>query len=145
MYKFKRFTKTHSKTDDRISITRSYTIGMPGQFVRQNLDSKPRYMVLFFDMEKSAMGIRFTNDDTEEGKFSVIYSKVGYGATVIARSFFRINNINIDTVRGKYVWKKQHIDGIGELFVIEFKSSAVVTESRVEEVDNELGQDKTKM
>ena len=147
MYNFQKFTKTHSQTDDRISITKSSTIGLTGHFVRQNLNNKPRWVVLYFDAKQMAIGVRFTNED-EEGKISIIYSKEGYGAMINVRSFLRLNNINVDTVKGKHVWKKQNIDGVGELYVFELKYSAVVAESNISmnEVDNDqLGQVKADM
>lgn len=119
MYNFIKFTKTSSKTDDRISITRSNSFGFPRDFCNNQLKAKPSYVVLFYDQEKKAVAFYFTNDEQEKHKFKVAYSKQGYGANVAATSFFKVNNLNSKQYRGKYEWKTTKIEGVGMVYVID--------------------------
>jgi len=122
-YNFKKFEGRNQKTEDRITVTRkSNSIGFPTRFYEDNKIKEYKYVVLFWDKENKAIGLRFTNDDTEKDKFSILKSKQGYGASLVVRSFFKVNSIDLEEFYGKYDWKKIKLDDGTELFVIELKS-----------------------
>jgi len=121
MYNFKKFSSRNTKTDDRISIgAKSYSIGLPTPFVVDNGLRATKYAVLYFDPEKLAIGIQFT-DDVGSDRFSLVHSKQGYGANIVCRSFFKVNHIEPGDYKKKYSWKKYFQDGVGDLFVIELE------------------------
>jgi len=105
-----------------MTLTRSYTIGFPTKFYQDNEIKKFRYAVLFWDENNSAIGIHFSNDSEEKSKFAILHSKQGYGGSVVARSFFRVNNIDPKIFHGRYDWTQETIEGIGDIFIIELKT-----------------------
>ena len=62
-----------------------------------------------------------TNDENEVNKFSILKSKIGYGGSIIARSFFKSCGIDPQKYHGRYDWKKENIEGVGEVYIIELK------------------------
>lgn len=119
MYNFKKFTKTSTRTENRITVTSSYSFGFPTKFYKDNNIGKFKFVSLYYDKKNNAVGLQFTNDEEERHKFSIIRSKKGYGGGIVATSFFKTNNLNPREYRGKYEWKKQKIENIGTLFIID--------------------------
>jgi hypothetical protein len=119
-YKFKKFEGRNSRTEDRITITKSHTIGFPTKFYRDNSIGQYKFVVLFWDKEKKAIAVQFSNSEEEKSKFKILHNE-GYGGSVVARSFFRVNDIDPEKYHGRYDWKKENIEGIGEIFVVELK------------------------
>lgn len=118
MYNFIKFENRNARQESRITITKSHSFGFPTKFSSDNGIKKFKYVILFYDKDSESIGIQFTNDETDSNKFSIIkYEK--YGASVVARSFFKTNNINLEKHHGKYKWKIVKIENIGKLFVIE--------------------------
>lgn len=117
-FNFIKFQGMHGRTEDRITITKSESIGFPTKFYKDNGIDNFKYVVLFYDSEKKAVGVHFTNSEEEKNKFTIIKSKQGYGGSIIARSFFRGLGIEANKYRNRYKWSKSNIDGIGEIYVI---------------------------
>jgi len=117
-YNFIKFESRNVKTEDRITITKSQSIGLPTKFYNDNEVKQFKYAVLFYDVAVKAIGIQFTNNENEKNRFSIIKS-VKYGGSIVSRSFFRINNIDTAKYHGRYNWKIVEQEGIGKLFVIE--------------------------
>ena len=123
-YKFTKFEGQHCREENRITITKSSDqIGFPTKFYKDNKINSFKYVVLFWDKENKAIGIHFTNDENEKNRSSIIHSKAGYGGGVIARNFFRANEIDPKLYYGRYNWKNQNIDGVGKLFIFEIKEN----------------------
>lgn len=118
MYKFEKFNQQNTRLESRITITKSNSIGFPTKFSEDNGVKKFNYAVLFYDKEARAVGIQFTNDEQEPHKFSIIKSDK-YGASLVAQSFFKLNDIDTKKYHGRYNWKKVELDNIGKIFVIE--------------------------
>lgn len=121
-YNFTKFENTHGRYEDRITITSSNSIGFPTKFYKENNIDSYKYVILYFDEEKKAIGVQFSTDDNEPHKFTIIKSKDGYGGSVVATSFFKKHGIDPKTHKGKYDWKKAETP-FGELFVIELKQN----------------------
>lgn len=119
-YNFKKFEGFGTKTDNRITITRSNSIGLPKKFHSDNKIKKYKHAVLYWDRQNEAVGILFTNDEQEKHKFSIMHSDK-YGGSIAAVSFFKKCDIDPKIYYGKYDWKKENIEGVGELFVINLK------------------------
>lgn len=120
-YNFKKFDKINVRLETRITITKTNSIGFPTQFSIDNGIKKFKYAVLFYDKSSKAIAIQFTNNESETNKFTLIqYEK--YGASVIARSFFKVNNIDTEKYHGRYKWKIVEIDNIGSVYVIELNN-----------------------
>lgn len=117
-YSFKKFEGINNRFEGRITITKSNGIGFPTKFYIDNEIRNFKYVVLFWDGERQAIGIRFTSDEAEKSKFSIIHS-TNYGGSIVARSFFKTFGIDPLLVHGRYEWIKNRIDGVGEVFIIE--------------------------
>jgi len=118
-FKFKKFEGRNVRLEDRITITKSNSIGFPQKFYNDNNIKNFKYVVFYWDEENRAIGLHFTNDEQEKNKFSIIHSKAGYGGSVVARSFFKANNIDPQKYHGRYKWQKKNIEGIGEVYIIQ--------------------------
>lgn len=121
-FTFEKFTGRNTKHEDRITLTKSYSIGFPTKFFRDNKIEDFRFVVLYWDAAKKAIGIKFTNDENETSRFAIFRSKKGYGGGVSVRSFFRSNEIDPEKYHGRYKWDKKNIEGIGEIYVIELEA-----------------------
>lgn len=118
-YHFEKFRNRNARLEDKISITKSHSIGFPTKFYKDNNISNYKYVVLYYDRSNKSVGIRFTNDETEENSYSISHSKQGYGGSVVVRSFFNTYDIDPEEYHGKYEWKKHQLEGVGQLFIIE--------------------------
>ena len=118
-YNFMKFEGRNTRTEDRITITKSFSIGFPTRFYQDNAIRKYKYAVLFWDSNNKAIGVHFSNNEDEKSRFSILHSKKGYGGSVVARSFFRVNDIDPEAFHGRYTWDKKNIEGIGDIFIIE--------------------------
>lgn len=124
-YQFEKFQNRNVRLENRITITKSNSIGFPSKFYKDNEIRKYKYVVLFYDKKQKAVGIQFMNDEDEKNKFSVIHSKKGYGGSVVVRSFFKTYDIDPKLYYGRYDWKKYTSEETGKLFVIDLKEREV--------------------
>ena len=115
-FNWKKFENTNARFEDRITVTTSNSFGFPTKFYKDNNIEQYKYAVIFYDENQKAVGVHFTNDEIEKHKFSVLKSSKGYGANVIATSFFKANNIDTKKYHGRYKWEKRTVEGIGDLF-----------------------------
>lgn len=121
-YQFKKFEKKNIRLENRITLTKSNSIGFPQKFYQDNGIKNFKYAVLFWDEENKAVGIYFTNEE-EKGGFKIIHNPK-YGAQIVIRSFLRENNINPEVYRGRYEWEKYNLEGVGEVFVIKLREKS---------------------
>jgi len=122
---FEKFSGTNARLDDRISITVNRAFGFTKKYFDDNKLSNFKYVVLFYDKKNMAIGFQFINDEKEPHKFTLIRSKQGYGASVVATSFFKTYNLEPKKFRGKYPWKRKNMPEIGRLFIIYLKDKEV--------------------
>lgn len=80
-----------------------------------------KYVILYYDEGEKVLGIQFSSDEQEKHRFSLIKSKQGYGASIVATSFFKVNGIDAKVYKNRYTWEKVAQEGIGELYVIKLK------------------------
>ncbi len=121
MYNFKKFENTNKRTEERITVTAHNSIGFPTKFYQDNNVGDYKYVILYFDETEKALGIQFSNDEMEKHKFSLIKNKNGYGGSIVATSFFKVNGIDAKAYRNRYLWEKVAQEGIGELFVVKLQ------------------------
>ena len=89
---FKRFTKTGRGYKPKVSIWSRGQIGFnQGSVERFNLKNY-KYSILFFDDETRRIGVKFTNDENEDG-ISKVVVRVG-GLSFSARAFLDYNVID---------------------------------------------------
>ena len=122
-YNFKKVESRNARTEDRITITKSNGVGFPTKFYKDNKINEYKYVVLYFDKEQKALGLQFSNDEMEKNKFSIVHSHSGYGGGIVARSFFRTYGIDPKLYYGRYSWKIEPQEGIGNLYVISLKEN----------------------
>lgn len=120
-YNFQKFEGRNVRLENRITITKSNSIGFPSKFYADNKVKDYRYVVLYWDDDNRAIGIKFTNEEGEKSKFTIIHSKVGYGGSVVARSFFKTYGIDPKVYHGRYDWERHDIDGVGEVLAIKIE------------------------
>jgi hypothetical protein len=118
-FNFKKFEGTNVKSESRITITKSNSFGFPSKFFNDNKINDFRYVVVCYDVDNKVIGLHFTNDENEKNKYTIIKSKIGYGGSVIARSFFKAHNIDTTVYRNRYKWNIVEHESYGKLFVIE--------------------------
>lgn len=120
-FNFKKFEQIHQRFENRMSLTKSNSIGLPTGFYNSNNIKDLKFISLFWDQERLAIGIQFHNNEAEKSRFKIIHNKSGLGASVVVRSFFTVNQIDPKKYYGKYSWQKINQEGIGELYVMELK------------------------
>lgn len=120
-YNFKKFEGRNLRQEDRITLTKSNSLGFPKKFWDDNNIDKYSHVTLYWDANRKAIGIRFTNDIGEKSAFSIMKNTAGYGGGIIVRSFFKTNGIDPGIYHGRYEFKKENIEGVGEMFIIELK------------------------
>lgn len=121
LYNFEKFKNKNVRLEERITITKSNSIGYPSKFYQDNNIKQYKYAVLYYDKEQKVIGIHFTNDEQEKNRFSILHSKKGYGGSIIIRSFLKTYDIDPKAYHGRYNWKKYNSEATGELFVIDLK------------------------
>lgn len=120
VYNFKKFENIHGRYESRITITASRSIGFPTKFFKDNNIDGYKFVVLYYDEDQKVLGIKFSNDEEEPHKFTIVKSKDGYGGGIIASSFFGKYGLDTKKIRGKYEWKKEDTS-FGKLYIIELK------------------------
>jgi len=105
-----------------ISITKSYIIGLSAAFREAHHVDQYRFVVPYFDDENQLIALRLTNDEREQGSFSL--SRAGH---VNARLFLRHFHLDANKVAGRYTplrrpSKELGIDEPGDSFVIDLKA-----------------------
>lgn len=116
-YNFKKFESIGGKYETRFSITGSRSISFPTKFYEENNIRRFKFVVLFYDEDQKAIGLKFSDDESEPHKYTLIKSD-NYGASIVATSFFKKYNLDPKKYKGKYDWKRVNTD-FGKLFVIE--------------------------
>jgi len=116
---FEKFENRHKKAEERITITRSNSIGFPAQFYNDNNIKDFISVELFWNADTREIGIVFTKEEPEKKSgFTIAKSKEGYGGSIVARSFFKYYKIDTKVVYGKYEWTKVSQPGTEDMFVI---------------------------
>jgi hypothetical protein len=95
---FERFTQTGQRFKPKISIwSKGGQMGLnQGAIVKYNLDNY-RYAILFFDREIKRIGIKFTNEENEEGVINFKTRKTG--GVIPAKSFLDFFGIDYSETR----------------------------------------------
>ena len=118
-YTFKKFESRGPSKDNRISINKSGEITFPSIFCYENKIFSYEYSTLFWDQEKKAIGISFTNKKEGHGNYKVTRLSRGGGARISAKGFLKSSGIDLSVDSGRYFWKKYDDPELGSLFVFE--------------------------
>ncbi|MFA4844979.1 MAG: hypothetical protein WC654_00255 [Patescibacteria group bacterium] len=117
-YNFEAFTGAGSKIDERITVTKIGSFGILSGFTKKRLKSiLPKYVELFYDSEKRAVALHFSDEKQHSRSFAVV--NTGGGGSVSARSFFKTYDIDPVAVSGKYEVQEIEDPQLGKLFVIQ--------------------------
>ena len=133
-FNFVQHVAVGKRFEDRITVTRSRSIGLPTQFFEDNKIKDFKYATLFYDKTRMAIGIQFTNDEGMPGKITITRNNQGYGGHLLATSFFKANRINVKKFAGRYDYEKKTlrelgIEKDGEMFIIELTEKEVANEA----------------
>lgn len=118
---FVKFEQMNARLEDRITITARSSFGFPTKFYQDNKIDQYKFVTLFFDPDNAEVGFSFHNNEEEKHKFKILKSKQGYGGSIVASSFFRVNNLDPKIYRNRYEWRKENIPEVGELYIIKLK------------------------
>lgn len=117
---FEKFIGMGSKVSRKISITGSYSFGIPPAIFRENnLDQYSRVAV-FYDKTANVIGFKFEKEDSADGfKLNKYGEGKKRGASFVARSFFNTYKLDPAKYKGRYEAHKDIKEGIGEIYWIE--------------------------
>jgi hypothetical protein len=117
-----KFTQLNQRFDDSITITTSNSFGLSNKFYQDHVQNKFKYAVLYYDPDRLAVGISFTNNEEEKHKFTIVGGKKSSGGQISARSFFNAKNLDAKKYHGKYTWTNEpNPEGGNQLYVIILK------------------------
>jgi len=118
-----KFSGYGSKVSRKISITKSFSFGIPPALFKENNIDGFEKVALFFDKKAGIIGLNFNNNEGFK------LAKYGTGdkraASFLARSFFTGYGLDPAKCKGRYVPDKINREGIGELFLINLESKAL--------------------
>ncbi|MFA5532278.1 MAG: hypothetical protein WDA13_01630 [Candidatus Shapirobacteria bacterium] len=120
-YTFKKFENQGPTKDNRISINKSGEITFPSIFCYENKIFRYEYATLFWDQEKKAVGISFTNKKEGHGNYKVTRLSRGGGARISSNAFLKSSGIDLSIDSGRFSWKKYNDPKLGLLFVFELR------------------------
>lgn len=101
-----------------ISFNKSGFMISSGFCAKENVKNFSK-AILYFDEEKKAVGIQFTNESSAEDAFALIHGNKGTTASISVRSFVRANNIDNPKYFGRKIPKKITLEEVGDIFVID--------------------------
>jgi hypothetical protein len=94
---FQRFTQTGQRFKPKISIWDGGQIGFnQGAMKRFNLHNF-QYAILYFDQDKNRIGIKFTNEEKEEGSLKFNHRKTG--GVISGKAFLDFYGIDYSKTR----------------------------------------------
>ena len=115
-----KFSGYGSKVSRKISITNSYSFGIPPAFFREHKLGAKTHVILFYDRQAQVIAFKFMEDESEGG-FKLVNYGTGdkQGASFVARSFFNTYKINPAKYKGRYDVHDGQKEGLGKIFWIE--------------------------
>ncbi len=113
---FEKFSGYGSKISRKISITRSFSFGLPPAFYQENNLKDYTRVAMFYDKKEALIALHFNND--EGFRLSIYGEGSKQGASFLARSFFTMYDLEPAKCKGRYTPEKIYKEGIGDLFVI---------------------------
>jgi hypothetical protein len=116
---FEKFSGYRSKVSRKISITKSFTFGIPPAFFKENDLENFKFVALFYNKNEGIIGINFNNQDGF--KLSKYNEGEKRAASFPARSFFQTYGLNPVDCKGRYTPEKITKEGIGDLYLIKIK------------------------
>lgn len=124
-YKFLPFEKINRKYIDQITVTSGGAFGFPSYFYEKNHIKNYKYVIVHYDQEQKAVGLKFVSDESERKGFKIIHSLKGQGAYITAKSFFFNYGLDINLFSGKYKYQIEADPEYGEIYVIILKEKIV--------------------
>lgn len=111
---------------DKITITKGNQFNFPTAMYKRNHLSNYKAARLYYNKKAQQIGIEFL-EDQEDGTFKLILSEQGrYGAYIVAKSFFFLNELKAENYAARYTYKTVKFsdmgaDRPGALYVIDLK------------------------
>ncbi|HSX15901.1 MAG TPA: hypothetical protein VLF40_03875 [Candidatus Saccharimonadales bacterium] len=142
---FELFQETGTRTKEFISVTETKAFGLSRAFLDKHQITSDYKAVIFYDAETNRIALHFSPNNPKIG-FSVRISNEKHGATIIARSFFDLKNVDAKKFAGRYSdFEVVPLSALGQeregdAYVITLKenepqdSSTATTASRVEDI-----------
>lgn len=128
-----KFSSYHSKVSRKISITKSYSFGIPPAFFKENDFDRYKYVILYYDKTANVIAFKFMQDESEGGFKIVKYGEGDRrGASFVARSFFNTYGLDPKVYKGHYEASKEKMEGIGDLYFIQLPAKQDISLKEVE-------------
>jgi hypothetical protein len=121
-----RFVGFGSKNSQKISITKSYSFGIPPALYSEYDLENISFVEIYFDPNEQAIALHFLKEKSD-ACFKLIKYGQGdkRGASFVAKSFFTRYKLEPSKISGKYEVTKIQREGIGTLFVFQLKEHGV--------------------
>lgn len=125
---FEIFKETGTRTKEFISITETKTFGLSRAFLDKHQITKDHKVVILYDADSNEVALCFTRSDAPYA-FAVRIANEKHGATIVAKSFFELKNIDAKKYAGRYsdfkrvTLRSLGIDKQGEAYLIELKEN----------------------
>lgn len=118
----KKFEDVNSRISRKISLTKSYSFGIPPTFFAENGLSGATHAILFFDENQKVVGISFKKNGSDKEGFKLVVYGEGekQGASFVARSFFNKYKIDPKKCWGKYEPEVLQLEEV-KLFIFQLK------------------------
>jgi len=125
---FEQFVGTNiSRLVDKISITKGSQFNFPTAMHRKNNLGRFKGVRLFYNKSDRKVGLEFVTDiQQDDGSLKLIPSgdEGQYGAYIVAKSFFFMNDLKPEKLAGRYDYEKVSLkklgaDRSGTMFVID--------------------------
>ena len=125
---FEQFVSSNiTRLVDKISITKGNQFNFPTAMYKKNNLTRFKAVRLFYNKGDRQVGLEFISDpQPEDGSLKLVPSgdEGQYGAYIVAKSFFFMNDLNPEKLAGRYDYEKVSLkklgaDRAGTLFVID--------------------------
>ena len=114
---FEQFEGTSiSRLIDKISITRGSQFNFPTAMHRKNNLARYKAVRLFYNKKERKIGLEFVADPLpDDGSLKLIPSgdKGQYGAYIVAKSFFFLNDLKPEKLADRYDYEKVNLKRLG--------------------------------
>lgn len=127
---FEIFKETGTRTREFISVTETKAFGLSRAFLDKHGITRDHKAVVFYDADTNKVALHFSENNPKFG-FAVRIANEKHGATIMAKSFFDLKNLDSKWYAGRYgEFEKMKLADIGitdkpgDVFVITLKERA---------------------
>ena len=106
-----------------ISIYKNGAVSLSTPFVRALKSEKVNYINLFYDKNTMCVGFKFTNNKNTPDIYKLT-EDTNSCRSFCPKAFFHHYKLDLNKLSGQYDAKKEHINGLGDMWVVDLKKHA---------------------